>query len=220
MQSADEGVVELRPLGGEFAEAEDNLSIGADAQKRSLAGGAAVGSAPDASAEFEIPKRHGGGGSLLAVALVHRAGHKGQGPPVGEGVLLPVPSLQQVELHGAWIDVEAEGFGIGGVAEGPGGIAPGFGFLGSGGRGRGLAILVQGGSDRHQGSYGSQGQEQRPQALAGAFPPTRAGLQRLGESLFLRLRGLGCRSAARSFRGLGRKYGYQGLVPASARLGG
>ena len=150
VQTADEGVVELFPFGCEFAVAEVNPSVVADAEERPLARSAAVGTTPDASTKLEISEGHGGGGSLLAVALIHRAGDEGQGAGIGKGFLLPIPALQQVELNGAGIDVEAEGLAVGRVAEGSCSLATGFGPGGGVGGAHRRASLGKGRRNRHQ----------------------------------------------------------------------
>ena len=51
------------------------------------------------------------------MALVHRAGHVGQGSAVLVGVLFAIPTLQQPEAHPPWIEIQRVDLIVGDVAE-------------------------------------------------------------------------------------------------------
>ena len=163
VQPADEGVVEGGALGGEFAVAEVHPAVMADPDEGALAGSGAVAATPDAGSQLQIPERDGDLAAIgIDMALVHRARHIGQGGGVAIGLLLAVPTLQQIDAHLAGVEIEGVHLRIRSVAEGQ--------PIGGKCAVVAAALLRQRRCDRHQEGQGPYGHADGEPALA---PPQR-----------------------------------------------
>ena len=119
VQSADKGVVPSRPLWGEFAKAKIGAAVVANPDKGPLACRGPVAAPPDLIAQLEVTEGNGDfPAQAVDVPLVHRPGHIGQGSAVVEGVLFPIPTLEQVNADLARIEIEGVDVLVGEIAEG------------------------------------------------------------------------------------------------------